>query len=271
MIDFFKAVARDANIDIENSKISFEQRVKVSSGELSRFFEGKYKGLLVRVYNNGFLIVCGSLHKFYNDGEHNHNQFNHVSIIEALNRVSELLNCPLDELKLQNLEFGLNLEVSFAPKAAIDGFLYHNGIVPEIRFKGFYREFRHSEYSIKLYDKSYHYGLENRLFRVELKMVKSRLINKLIGAYNMKDLTDLNKLEKAKNALIDKVSEVIQCYPFTTEAVDNCKWTDSKFWAKLDKRKRYSERQLFEKWKTQGCPQMPPLDELIKLKFSQLT
>jgi len=271
MIDFFKFIVKDSQIKIDKTKILMEQSVNVQTGEVPNYYSGEYQGLKIKLYETGFLIVSGSLHKFFNKGEHNHNQFDLISIEQSLNRISELLSTPLNQMILQNLEFGLNLEVPFYPKAAIDGFLYHNRVAPDIGFNGFYKEFKHNEYSIKLYDKSYQYKLNKRLLRCELRVIKSRWINKFLDIYTMNDLTDLDKLKGAKATLITKIDEIIQCYPMRVESVDKCEWRETLYWQKLDKRKRYQERKSLEKWKRNQIPDMPSLRRMIEDKFCCLT
>lgn len=271
MIDFFKAIVLDSRLDTQYSKIEFENKVRVRTGEMKGYVEGKFNGLIIRVYDNGFLLVTGSLHKFHNSGYHNASQFNLDQVKEALNSLADLLNTTLDQLILQNLEFGLNLEVSFQPKDAIDGFLCHRGKIPDIRYNGNYKEFRLSEYSIKIYNKGYQYGLNESILRVELKVIKSRFINEILDIQTMADLLNITNLNRAKETLAKKLGEIIQCYPLKTESIPKSKWKSSIYWEGLDRKERHEEKTAFDRFKSQQNPDMESLMQMINVNFQELT
>ena len=269
MVDYIKAVAKNTGLYGSHSSLLFESSFDIQTGEISNFKVANYKGLNIRVYESGFLIVKGSLHKFWNSGSHNADDFHFEHLLEAIENLSIVLGLPVSSMELQNLEVGYNLSVADS-KAAVDGFFLHNAVVPEARFNGHYKEFRHSDYSIKIYSKSYQYDLKEEVLRCEIKMVKSRYFNRF-GVYTVEDLCDRDNLSLIKDDLLKQLGKTIACYPLPVTQISSDIWSNPYYWAELDKRKRYSEKKLFEDWKGTQLTKWTPLDRLIDEKFQDLT
>tara|TARA_R110002126_G_scaffold77796_3_gene194054 strand:+ start:126584 stop:126940 length:357 start_codon:yes stop_codon:yes gene_type:complete len=114
-VDFIKA--RLLNIDIPKliSDKRFKQSVTYKEddyGECSRLIL-EYKNLTITIYKNKVAILTGSLHYFYNDGIHNYNNFTFTNLINTLDEVANLLEIELYQFILQNIEFGVNLKLSY--------------------------------------------------------------------------------------------------------------------------------------------------------------
>ena len=75
-----------------------------------------------------YFILSGSLHKFWNNGEHNYNDLsftNHVSTIKSIEKGFDL---KLDETKIVNLEFGLNITTPIlSTEIFLRGLMLHKG------------------------------------------------------------------------------------------------------------------------------------------------
>jgi hypothetical protein len=142
--------------------------------------------------------VEGSLHKFFNltedYGEQNFNDFSYCDFKYILERLPNIFPANNKETKVTNLEFGINIDIDLNPAELIDNYiLMYDFKAPnkneKFYGKGDFLEFKMTDYSIKVYNKSKPYSLKNRnILRVELKIVRSRYLKTHFGIYTLEDL-----------------------------------------------------------------------------------
>ncbi len=87
MIDFIKLSSRlnDTQVADLRNKIDFFESINGSTGEPEKILaNGKkasyrstawIKNIKLDLFSKGYIELAGSLHKYYNDGKHNFNQF----------------------------------------------------------------------------------------------------------------------------------------------------------------------------------------------------
>ncbi len=187
MIDFMKAqiVGLDINTLKSNPNLNFCVEVNPETGELNTslrngktrtpHLEAKYQSLIFKVYDSGRVIMQGSLHKFWNDGEHNHNDFTIEAIEESLVKIEALFGIKAENMVLQGIELGVNIR----PRQCVDKILKHlffHKKQPFYRQKvngqGNYIQAEHDQFIIKIYNKGRQYALKDNLLRIELKIKK---------------------------------------------------------------------------------------------------
>lgn len=160
-------------------------------------------------------MIRNSLHKLYTasiNGEgNNYTDFDLSEIKTSLDRLCRQFGEEIMNYKVTNLEFGLNIKTSLSPKSILENnFLMYNfdnfSQIETFKNKGYYKQYNRSEYYLKFYDKGLQYKLDCNLLRVEIKIVDSRLLNKL-GVKQLSDLTNKDVLESLFNFFIEKVSE----------------------------------------------------------------
>lgn len=157
-----------------------------------------------------------SLHKYNNllsgRGNHNHNNFHHCEVIEAIEDIEEHLDIKADDFKLTMFEFGLNLCIDDSPTTILNNcILLHKNIAPTVdsNYKGNERikKFTHYNYEIKIYDKGKQYNLNKHILRVEIKFKSTREFNQL-GIYTLEDLKNANLMDSLVEYLMKRVSEI---------------------------------------------------------------
>ncbi len=202
MIDFIRYFALDRERFLnkleESEKIELISLYNNKTYVLNDFPKtAYYNNMFVKVTENQVSIE-GSLHKYYNIienfGKQNHNDFSYCDFKYALGYLQN--TCPINnmETKVTNLEFGINIDIDLNPADLIDNYiLMYDYKAPnrneKFYGKGDYLEFKMSDYSIKIYNKSKQYSLKNRnILRVELKIVRSRYLKKHFGIYTLQDL-----------------------------------------------------------------------------------
>jgi hypothetical protein len=63
----------------------------------------------IKLYPSGWCEVSGSIHKYFNDGKHNFNQFDKINLIESVSLLSDKLKVILRNFKVSGLEIGANI------------------------------------------------------------------------------------------------------------------------------------------------------------------
>src|SRR5690606_22198110 len=227
MIDFVKIWVEDLDLAkriYRNEKLFFHNRRE----QLSHFdFETiqaketkQYKGILFCKYENKLEILFRP-HYYFNDNLHNANDFTAVNCIEVLNEfINDFnLNSVLNEMRIVNLEFGLNAVSPINVQDLITFVKYHgkNEFVNDDGLKYSKKSYttnsdgKANQYKIiKFYAKSLQfpqYSADN-LFRFEIKSKKSKYINS-VGIYNLNDLLNSETYQELKSAVLSEFAEVL--------------------------------------------------------------
>lgn len=202
MIDLLKFFTKNIELFVENitnSKIiDLVGKFNIITGELMEYPKtANFNSMFIKVTKNQ-ASMKGSIHKYFNMsegyGEQNFNDFSYCDFKYALNSLQNRFSIyPLDT-RITNLEFGINIDVEQDPQELIDNFILMYDFKPPNRNEKFYGqgdylEFKKTDYSIKIYNKSKQNSLSNRkILRVELKITGARYLKKHFRIFNLMDL-----------------------------------------------------------------------------------
>jgi len=219
MIDFVRINYEDKSqiepfiCDEKNFK-ELRQVLEVHSGEIEYPYK-TFLGTMDISVTEKKVCVKNSLHKFYNhrnkNGNRNHNDFTYSQLTETI----DVLNNNLIELKnsrLSKLEFGLNIELDTPAEFVVrENIMMHNynNHSHNKRFngKGEFKQFDHSNYDIKIYDKAKQYNLAINVLRVEIKHKLAKSINPH-RVYNINDLKSKDNLKSLFKNLMMRFEEL---------------------------------------------------------------
>jgi hypothetical protein len=220
MIDYIKLSFNSIEFAHELHQNQFLQIKKIAevptTGNIYHCYT--FRGLNFKVYSTGYIQMAGSLHKFYNGGRHNHNDFTYNGLVRTIQELSDCLGEPIVNFCVHNIEFGLNLHLKESPKNIIDSLITYQS-------KGFYnpnpitigdnrgfekgKRFDLTQYSLKIYDKSQMYSdAQPNIIRIELKFKKMERI-KRIGFNTLLDFTQTEKLDEMMNLLLKSLDGCI--------------------------------------------------------------
>lgn len=167
-----------------------------STGEMFDYpKKARYKNMEIRI-NKESSYVRGSLHKYYNmdvvGEEHNHNDFSYCQCRQSIENLSNKFYLEPANTKVTNLEFGMNISLGYDPEIFINDNLlmyrFNNHTRHEnFRGRGDFKEFKKYSYSLKLYNKSKQFGLDEHILRIEVKITDRRKLENL-GIQNLSDL-----------------------------------------------------------------------------------
>ena len=221
MIDFIKIYVLGLEVDclLNNVLLDFCDVMNPDTGELrSRNRKGEeitpkktasYKGLLFTIYYNGRVTIQGSLHKYFNDGLHNHNDFDLIGVRRVLRDFKELFDISPSDCIITQLELGVNVMPPIPTNEMLKYSFMHKTtqfVYVRCSEEGRYIQAEHLSYIVKMYNKSLQYGVKGWLLRFEKKYLRSESLRKR-GVKTLQDLVDygLNNFKSELLGLIDDI------------------------------------------------------------------
>jgi len=265
MIDFVKVqIINTTDIWIQNlernSLLEFKTVVSTRSGELSDKKEAEYKGMKFIIYESGFILLQGSLHKYWNVGKHNYNSFTYYDLVEVIEDLRIKFDLSLNNCVLNNLEVGVNIRPPVPTNQILNNLMFHRNIKfkdKDVRmFKGNYKQVRHGRYYIKAYNKKLQYEndfiLLDDILRFELKYVRMEDLKKF-NIRTLIDLVDKTKLAYLKSNLIKVWAEILffdksikrKNLKKNQREIKIREWANPNYWGGLNKQRRNEQKKIY--------------------------
>lgn len=274
--------------------LDFYQKTSISTGEIGGggSVEAKYNGLTFRLNPNtnssgGFwLVIRGSLHRFYNDGGTNGNDFFQWQFKEAIMKIETLLNLSLSDFKIENFEIAVNLETELTSSKYINALVYDgNKAFANLNINDIYvgKQCTRQDTTFKVYDKGKQdKSGHRRLLRVELKFNRMRLLVDPQGRFKIYSLLDLMNPEKVGilgQELAARWGQVI----FYDGAIDKktltpdeltrlWQYRSPQFWQECNRGQRYKARLKFNKLMKEKATRQThkQIEKMILSKWAEL-
>ncbi len=254
MIDFIKIKITDEaliNQVWNNEILEYDGKSeKRFNDELKELVKKKYKNLYFTKYQDR-IEISGSLHYFFNNGNHNSNDFSVKDCINTIMQIRDLFTLDLEKCKLINLEYGVNIIPSIDVEDLVHNMMYHEKRQFNRPTKHFYYKIAGNEAykQIKAYNKSVQFpSLCNNTFRFEVKSKQSKYINSL-DLFTLNDLAVTSTYNRLMEELIKEWDNVLL---FDLSKNIDEKYLNSFFWEDIlkngcrnkfnDQKKRYYEK-----------------------------
>jgi hypothetical protein len=204
-----------------------------------------YNGLEFKIYDTGLTTLSGSLHKYWNSGSHNFNDFNFEAFLWVLNDLNHKFNIIPDQCILKCLEIGVNIIPPIPTNQFLEYCLLHKTKPFEFQKnsdEGKYKQVEHSQYIIKIYNKALHYKskgfeIKGEIMRFEIKYTKMQKLNER-GIYNLQDLANYG-LHNFKDELLNEFNNIL-FYDKTIQSKNRSilNYKDPIYWTELISNKR---------------------------------
>lgn len=227
MIDFTKINIENLNPAIleANPLLEFQSNLNESTGEIMRtnrkgetitsYKNAFYNGLEFKIYKNGRITLSGSLHKYWNSGTHNYNDFDFEAFLYVLSDLKRKFNITPEQCILKCLEIGINITPPIPTNEILDNCFLHKTKPFEYQKnsdEGKYKQVQHSQYIIKIYNKTLHYKskgfkIDSEIMRFEIKYTKMQKLNEK-GIYSLQDLINYG-LHNFKNEVLNEWQNVL--------------------------------------------------------------
>ena len=206
LLDFYDTI----NLTTGEMKTTNRYGVKVTPSK-----NASYKSLEFKIYDTGTITLSGSLHKYWNDGAHNYNDFNYEEVLFVLNDLNTKFDIDLSNSFLKCLEIGINITPPVPTNEILDNCLLHKTKPFEYQKnsdEGKYKQVQHSQYIIKIYNKALHYKskgfkIKDEIMRFEIKYIKMQKLNEE-GIFSLQDLMDYG-LQNFKNIILIEWQNVL--------------------------------------------------------------
>lgn len=208
-----------------NTLLDFYDTVNLTTGEMKTTNRhgnkvtpsknASYNGLEIKIYDTGTITLAGSLHKYWNSGAHNFNDFNNEAVLDVLQDLKTKFGINPKECVLKCLEIGINIVPPIPTNEILDNCLLHKTKPFEYQKnsdEGKYKQVQHSQYIIKIYNKALHYKskgfeIESEIMRFEIKYTKMQKLNER-GIFNLQDLLNYG-LQNFKYDLLNEWHNVL--------------------------------------------------------------
>jgi len=269
LIDFIKILVKDPPPAIfeANPLLLFEQRNVSNEGVLFPILDKNriqkkdtqgnllygtpykiafFQGLKFTIYESGRITMEGSLHKYWNNGAHNYNDFDRQAILDVLQDLKIKFGVVPAQCILKRLEIGVNITPPIPTNEILDKCLLHKNKPFEDKInsdEGRYKQAQHCQYMLKTYNKAQHYiskGFEisGEIMRIEINFIKmEKLKRKKI--FSLEDLMNYG-LHNFKEDLVNEWKNVlffdntIQIDPLSEKLeIKLLKYSNAKYWLQL--------------------------------------
>lgn len=263
MIDYTKIeISADAAAYLlRHNDLSFETYVNEDTAEQthSRPRMAKYEGMEFYYYSSGRMTLQGSWHKYYCGGR-NHSDFSLAQFRCAVIKFCRTFEVNPNELKILQLEFGVNITPPIAPQQVIDALVGNgkgNGFSEMRTNKGrsIGVNMYLTNYGVKIYDKGAQYALPYPVLRIEKKYLNWCKYRSAFGIYTVTNLLNPDAWTALSNDLLNTVGQLVIKEPslefdqmtikekfFITQAAD------AKWWRKpLTPKKRLAAKKKIDR------------------------
>ena len=263
MVDYFKAlinIQNEARLKQLASEGVFSTVLNETDPETGELIKEAfiYENFYIRNTNKG-LLIRGSLHKYRSRIKgiatrkqieqyqgFNGDLFTLSDINETLQTLCEVIGFAPSLAVLQNIEIGVNCEVSFDPKEFLKGMLFHRSNFDyKTDHEGNYIQFNYQTYFLKIYNKGKQYDLPRNVLRVEIKVMKMTKLKEL--GVELETLNDIRAvtLLQAFEVLYNEF-EAVTYYDHTLRLEDltskqqgkALEYQSKNYWQELDKYKK---------------------------------
>jgi len=125
---------------------------------------------------------------------------------------------------------------------------YKGGSSNDYGGRGELKQFRHSNFFVKIYDKGKQFRLNNNILRIEIKFIKAKEFQKM-GIFNINDLKSHIILKKLFDHLINRFDELTIIDDFDELSIPDkkdydllCRYSNPIFWEEILKGSHQQKR-----------------------------
>jgi len=213
----------------------------------------KIKGITFRHKKDEFYTISGSLHRYFNNGLHNANDFTLSKLVETYNQLYKETGFNPEITPLNGFEFGVNIKLPQPANSVLNRLILHKsntGQSTENEIKYVYKE-----YVFKVYNKSAITNIEpyksDNILRIEIKVCRMRYIKgKGVKCNVFADLLNTEIWERLETVLIETINDCL-IIDFSQKEIDKLtdkerikylEYINPRFWGNLhnESRKKFA-------------------------------
>lgn len=184
-------------------------------------YQGLTFKLLPSTKSGGYtMLLSGSIHKYRNEGKHNHDRFTFNDCVRVIDELFMIFGIDSTKAVLHSLEFGVNIKLPYPPQKLIQSVVVHRNTPYEAINKNRRNGVVcvRDGYEVKVYDKGFVCGLDSNMVRLEYHVSKMRELEEY-GIRTLSDLTDKDKVSPLLDLLMDALDDTVFVPPDTDTSV----------------------------------------------------
>ena len=245
-IDYLKGeiIGMDINLILENKSLVFTERINTDTGEIIVINKNgknikhkktaEFKGLKFQYYPHSQRIyLSGSIHKYMNNGEHNYDDFHYSKFKHTLMELEEEFGIKPKNIKVNQIEWGINITPHLKIDRILKSCLIHKGKRFEkvnVGYNSNYYQSEHTNYILKMYDKSIQYRNNKPILRIERKQRRYAQFCKRKSIGNtLQDLMN-SQFKGFRDAFFYDLNQIIFFDPDLNESTH---YRDPQYWEQL--------------------------------------
>lgn len=231
-IDFIKAEIIGLCKDhfLKNNELTFTPVLEQGTTDTIKYSYNEYENIIMKVYESGRIYLSGSLHKFYNNGLHNYNEFNQSEYFQTLERIKSIYGIEAYNIRIIQLEYGVNILPPIPTPDILNNLIQHKNKDFEQKISNYY-QCEHANYIIKVYNKALQYRCKDEILRIEIKQTNWSEYRKK-GFTTLHDFNKSNKYQFVNN-LLTKWNDIIFYDPTNILLEKWGKYSHLNFWREL--------------------------------------
>lgn len=234
-VDFIKCeiIGLNKRHFLENPSLEFTP--KLNGPDEVHFSYLIDENIKLKVYGSNRVFISGSLHKYANYGKHNHDDFTPDRFYEVLEKLNQRFGIKPKNMRILCLEYGYNITPPIDTDLIINHTLKHKQKDLEIELsndRAKYRQFKHQDYIIKIYNKGKQYKQKKPIFRIEIKQTDWSVKYRKIGINTLEDFINHDKTIFV-NDLLQKWNEVLFYDPTIKDNPKYLHYRDVNYWNEL--------------------------------------
>ena len=223
MIDYIKLeiFSKTFAEKLENHELlDFKIEVNKITGELTKQV-AKYQDMEFIIYQNKKITIAGSLHKYFNEGQHNHNDFYFQNLENTILKFCQTFDFNPELAYIRGIEFGVNINTERNPSDILNMLVcYKNKSINRMQVKsmGDGRVSQQTNHILKIYNKSLQFGQPKNILRIEQKVIRMRKLKR----QNIRVLSDLlykENVEPLGDLLLNMFDSVIIHEPIKEQSL----------------------------------------------------
>lgn len=252
-IDYLKAqiIGLDKDHFLNNNKLVFTPVFERETTDTVKYWYNEFNSLKTKVYESGGVYLSGSLHKYFNSGVHNHNQYNQTAYLETIKQLKTIYGIEPEHLRIIQIEYGVNIPPPIPTNDILNNLLQHKNKDFEQKISnefGKYYQSEHANYILKVYNKALQYGCKDEILRIEIKQTNWSEYRKQ-GLYTLKDFNDSNKIGFVNN-LLTKLNQIVFYDPTNVNIEKWGKYSHINFWRELRSKSHNTQKKHRDRLKT---------------------
>ncbi len=279
VIEYHRAFYKGLDFRVNSRFVFVEREGKKVKEYLPKTLEG---------LENRYVMLNGSLHNYFNNGEGNYTDFTPLQGIKVVKEWKDIFRIDIQKTLINGLEFGFNIVLPFDCSLIYDNLICYLGepFRPDTEGGEIFYSCKTDRYIVKIYDKGKQFKLPYNLLRVEIKVTRMKFFeSKDLVIKNLENLLNTTIYERLQTILIETFNGILFGDRRLDRSLMTCKESDiylegndPKTWntkgktqaeRKKIQRLRKSYTAIIDRYRT-GIDFKKEVLELIKLKSLEL-